>query len=141
LTPSTTPGLQLVKSASPTIAQPYQPVTYTYLVKNTGGTSFDKADIVLVDDNGTPNYAGDDFKPTYVSGDNGNMMLDPLEVWTYSATVIPPVILQATNTTTGQPIPAGAVIVTEDVGNAYKVTYLQDFGINDNTYGTGSVGW
>jgi hypothetical protein len=42
----------------------------------------------------------------------------------------------------GNNVPAGAVIVVVPQGNGdIKVTYLQSFGINDNTYGTGAIGW
>src|SRR5436190_389015 len=50
------PGLTLVKSANVQITGPYQPVTYTYTVTNTGGTTL--TNIVVTDDNGTPNFAG-----------------------------------------------------------------------------------
>ena len=39
-----------------------------------------------IDDNGTPDVAGDDFSPTLVSGDtNGNGLLESGEVWLYRA--------------------------------------------------------
>jgi hypothetical protein len=58
-------------------------VSWTYAVSNDG--DFGITNVVVTDDNG--NGAGsDDFLPTYVSGDNGNNILDPGETWNYSAT-------------------------------------------------------
>ncbi|HTH07847.1 MAG TPA: hypothetical protein VL916_18340, partial [Ilumatobacteraceae bacterium] len=57
-------------------------IVWTYLVRNTGNTPIS---VSLVDDNGTPGNAADDFAPTFVGGDtNGNGLLDPDEVWLYS---------------------------------------------------------
>ena len=53
----------------------------------------------LVDDNGTPNNAADDFTPVYVSGDtNLNGKLDPGEVWLYQRDRHRAVLGQYTNT-------------------------------------------
>ena len=40
-------------------AQPYEPVTYCYTVTNTGGKTLNN--ILIRDDNGTPNFLADDF--------------------------------------------------------------------------------
>ncbi len=58
-------------------------VTWTYVVRNTGNHA---GAVTLVDDNGTPDEATDDFAPSYLDGDtNGNGLLDLDEVWTYTA--------------------------------------------------------
>ena len=59
-------------------------VTWTYLVTNPQGVG-SLGNVVLVDDNGTTSTA-DDFRPTYVSGDDGDNVLEPGEVWLYRAT-------------------------------------------------------
>lgn len=59
------------------------PVSWNYSVTNTGNVYL--ANVVVVDDNGTPD-GDDDFLPTYVSGDVGSDgLLAPGEVWLYDA--------------------------------------------------------
>jgi len=59
--------------------------TFSYVVTNTGDVAL--SDVLVVDDNGTPGNAADDFSPAYVGGDaNGNGQLDVWETWTYSTT-------------------------------------------------------
>jgi hypothetical protein len=59
--------------------------TFTYVVSNTGDLAL--SNVVVVDDNGTPGNAADDFNPSYTGGDtNGDGLLDVGESWTYSAT-------------------------------------------------------
>jgi len=60
-------------------------VTWTYDVTN--NSAFGITDVVVTDDNGN-GVGADDFHPTYVSGDDGNGILDPGETWEYSATGI-----------------------------------------------------
>ena len=58
-------------------------VTYAFRIANLTATPL--TDVTLVDDNGTPGDPGDDFQPTFTGGDaNGNGVLDPGEVWTYT---------------------------------------------------------
>jgi uncharacterized repeat protein (TIGR01451 family) len=57
-------------------------VSWTYVVTNTGDADLDP--VVAVDNNGTPGNTGDDFSPTYTGGDNGDGILNPLEVWYYA---------------------------------------------------------
>ena len=57
---------------------------WTYRVTTTTTTPL--ANVVVIDDNGTPDFAGDDFSPTLVSGDtNGNGLLESGEIWLYRA--------------------------------------------------------
>ncbi|UWQ93699.1 hypothetical protein K3727_21740 (plasmid) [Rhodobacteraceae bacterium M382] len=58
-------------------------VTWTYLVSNTGEVSVTVG--MLADDAGTPDDTSDDFTPVFVSGDDGNGLLDPGETWLYAA--------------------------------------------------------
>jgi protocatechuate 3,4-dioxygenase beta subunit len=68
-------------------------VTWTYKVTNTGNTTIAKADIALVDDNGTPSNAADDMtiangKIVFDSVQTGDAddLLEAGEVWLYKAT-------------------------------------------------------
>ena len=72
------PGLVLAVGA---------PIVLTYLVSNPGSAALRITSIR--DDNATPATTADDFTPVYVSGDsNGNGLLDPGEVWLYSAATV-----------------------------------------------------
>jgi hypothetical protein len=60
-------------------------VTWTYSVSNPGTVPL--ANVTVTDDNGTPGNAADDVTPLLVGGDvDGDLLLDPGETWTYSAT-------------------------------------------------------
>ncbi|MBL8375444.1 SdrD B-like domain-containing protein [Accumulibacter sp.] len=66
-------------------------MTWTYKVTNTGNTNFAKADIAIVDDNGTSANTADDMsiangKIIYQSGDDGDNVLEAGESWLYKAT-------------------------------------------------------
>jgi hypothetical protein len=150
---ATTPGIKVIKDVvGATVVGPNTPVTFTYSVRNTGGVPL--SNIVVTDDNATPGFTGDDFTPAPVVqisgpyagkniGDlNGDNLLDTTEVWKYSATVIPPVVMTVTVTAGATPLPSGTLsYVTLSNGNV-RVFYRQDNNFNDNTYGTGSdAGW
>ena len=96
---SPTPGIAITKAVdgqpADTIADALyvragQTVTWTYRVTNTTtdtATPVSIGNVVVSDDAGTPGLLSDDFRPTFTGGDvNGNGLLDPGEVWTYSAT-------------------------------------------------------
>jgi hypothetical protein len=133
------PGFGLLKTANKATAAFGETITYTYQVFNTGSTPL--TNITLIDDNATPDDPTDDFAPTYVSGDSVNPgILDPGELWTYTATVTPPIQLGAT--INGQSLPAGTLMSQVLPGGDIRITYRQSTGINDNTYGTGAdAGW
>ncbi|MCP5094439.1 MAG: hypothetical protein GY943_02675, partial [Chloroflexi bacterium] len=64
-------------------------VTFGYFVTNPGDVPL--SNVVVVDDNATPDDASDDQtftinSPEYVSGDDGNNLLDPGEVWQFEFT-------------------------------------------------------
>lgn len=58
-TPTVGPAIQIVKTASPTSVAPFQPITYSYAVTNTGSVTL--TDIAVTDDNATPSSTADDF--------------------------------------------------------------------------------
>ena len=113
-----TPSLIVTKTANATAVLPFQPVTYTYTVSNTGTAP--ASNVSLVDDDGMPGYAAAAFNPTPVTttfngqtynvGDtNHNGLLDPGETWQYTATVIPPV--KESEVINGTDVPVGTLIV------------------------------
>jgi hypothetical protein len=86
------PGITIVKKTNGADAndpngadvpniKPGDPVTWTYIVTNTGGTSVPKADVKVTD-----NTTG--VTPTFSSeqSGNGDQIFDPGEVWIYTAT-------------------------------------------------------
>ena len=78
-----TPSLSMTKSAYPTKVNPFQKVTYTYVVKNTGTVAL--SGIVVVDDNATPTITKDDFTVGTIAS------LAPGASATLTATIYPPV--------------------------------------------------
>ncbi|MGQ0553196.1 MAG: SdrD B-like domain-containing protein [Planctomycetota bacterium] len=130
--PPSAPGLSLFKSAFPLTVAPYEPVTYFYTVTNTGNVTL--TDVVVTDDNGTPDHAADDFVVGTVA------TLAPGASVLLTAEIYPVVCTGAV--VEGNSVEAGAVIVVvPQLNGDIRVTYLQDFGINDNTYGSGQIGW
>lgn len=71
---------------------PGSTLIWTYQVTNTGTVPFARGDVAIVDDNGTPGDTTDDFSvangritfQSELSG-NGDDVLDPGEVWIYTA--------------------------------------------------------
>jgi hypothetical protein len=147
--PAPVPKVSISKKANATKVNPFQKVTYTYTVTNTGTVPL--ANVVVKDDNATPNYTGDDFTVGTVAS------LAPGASTTFTATLIPPV------TEVGAPqgwngwgndswdnggwgggwggsnsSPAGTLICTTLPNGNVQVTFRQDLGQTDNTYGRGS---
>ncbi|NER80662.1 MAG: hypothetical protein F6K42_14045 [Leptolyngbya sp. SIO1D8] len=59
-------------------------VTFTYAVTNTGNVGFQGSEVIITDDNGTPDDLSDDLAITYVGGDlNNDNILDTNETWLY----------------------------------------------------------
>lgn len=90
-------------------------IAWTYHVTNRGNVSL--ADLVVVDDNGTPEDASDDITPDFIGGDiNQNNLLDPNEVWTYSTTGTAQnlfVSIDFDTDGTGSSLAAGEVIIDQ----------------------------
>lgn len=92
-----TNGVQADSPSEAVEIAPNDPVTWTYIVTNTGDTPLLAADVVVSDDNGTPDDTSDDFTPDFIGPDIGNDgVLSPGEVWNYTKTSV-----AQTLTTTG----------------------------------------
>ena len=81
------------------VIEPGNPVNWTYFVTNTGDIDLDFADVVVVDDNGTPGDAGDDFTPTFVPASDvgGDLILSVGETWEYFASDTADILLTVIN--------------------------------------------
>ena len=116
---------------SPEIA-PGDTVTFTYEVTNTGDVDINFADLVVVDDNGTPGDTGDDFSPSFVaSSDAGSdLVLSVGETWTYEFVTVAddllvagaPVVLDFDTDGGGSPLAAGTVVDNEYASLGVTVT-------------------
>lgn len=141
------------------------PLTWTYTVTNTGETDFAFADVIVVDDNGTPGDSSDDFSPTFDGGDtNNDGILSPGEIWTYETTTTAEslTVSGATNTVyfngnsaldgpdgNVRSFSAGGVSVDarafsrSDSGNwskSYLGSYSSGLGVTDSSEGNGGSG-
>ena len=125
-------GITITKTANTSSAKCFQAVTYTYVVTNTGSVTY--ASVVVVDDNGTPNYAGDDV----VVGTAKN--LAPGHSVTFKRSLYLPIREYAVDeygdgnwsTLIPKVLPNGDL----------QFTFLQDVDDIDTTYGTKcSGGW
>ncbi|MCS7466785.1 hypothetical protein NZK35_09035 [Stieleria sp. ICT_E10.1] len=111
-------------------------VTFNYVVTNTGDV--DLANVIVVDDNATPGNTGDDFNPTYVSGDvNNDGILQVDEVWLYTATITASMAGQFTNIAdvVGTPVVPNLDDVTDDDPANYVVIGTPDIDIEKLTNG------
>ncbi len=147
-----TPGISLKKTANVAKCNPFQKVTYTYVVTNTGTVAL--SNITVVDDNGTPAYSKDDFTvgtiKTLAAGASA----------TLTANIYPPVT-EAANYDEGwgltwgwnnsgwdfddkNALPGGLLICKDDGKGKLQFTYMDDKAHTDNTYGNNSSwdwGW
>ena len=145
--PTGTPSLSLKKTADKTRVNPFVKVTYTYVVTNNGTVPL--ANVVVVDDNATPGDTKDDFTVGTVAS------LAPGASATLTASVYPPVkeaAQQDSNDWGGfgnwgshewerdddNKFDGGTVICKELPNGNLHITYKQDKGTSDNTYGRGS---
>lgn len=101
-------------SSAPLLSETDGDPQFLYEVTNTSDVPL--SDILLFDDNGTSGYGGelDDFNPVYVSGDDGDGVLEFGETWIYTWTGTWEAGLQ-TN------IATATGTFTDDSGNAVTV--------------------
>ena len=137
--PAPVSKVSISKKANVSTANPFQKVTYTYTVTNNGG--YPLTNITVTDDNATPSYTGDDFTVGTVAS------LAPGASATLTATVIPPVTEGGTPqnwnwsggwNSWGNTSPAGTLICNTLPNGNVQVTWRQDPGQTDNTYGRGT---
>lgn len=127
-----TEGLTLTKTASSDVVSPGDPVTYTYVVQNTGSETLH--DLRIVDDAGTPNDGSDDF----VAGTASTIA--PGETLTFTFTLVPAVQLCSVGDD-GTHSDAGS-LTTETLPNGdIVIRFVQSRDVVDNTYGVNAVGW
>jgi hypothetical protein len=137
-------SVSLTRCVSVCSANAFQEITYGYTVTNTGSTTL--TDIVVTDDNGTPDYVEDDFVVGTIAS------LAPGKSQYLQAQVYLPVRLFATwgsNTIFDTLVvqPAGTVIATGTPGGASLTVpngelylhYLLDTDVMDNTFGASST--
>jgi hypothetical protein len=147
------PKIGLTKMAGVMSTSPYQPVTYTYIITNTGNETL--SNVTLTDDNGANNptlFQGQGALPTSYTYHGADIVigtvpsLAPGGFVTFTEQLYPAITLCGTikNVLT----PAGTLIFQHlSASDAhfpgdFKITYLQSFALNDNTYGTNSSsGW
>ena len=110
------PCMQVEKSADRRVVGVFQPVTYTYVVTNCGAVTL--TDIAVNDDNGTPDYAGDDLTVGNIA------VLQPGATETLTRTVRLPVQLCDSGTGT----PSGEIIIVDVTADGnYLATFIQSF--------------
>jgi hypothetical protein len=126
------PCISLAKSVDKFAIGAGQQATYTYVVSN--GCSVTLTNVVVRDDNGTPDLASDDFVVGTVP------MLAQGQSHTFTKSLIPPVqlCLVDMNGVTG----TSGQIITEILTNGnIKATFIQNMAVNDNTYGANAINW
>jgi hypothetical protein len=133
-TSTSSPSLQLIKTASPANAAVGQPVTYSYAVTNTGNVEIDN--INIVDDNGTPGDTSDDY---YVNAAPFNLAAGQGTAFAVSH-ISEPTCMQVSGSNVFTGTLTVNVLPTGDV----EVIFNQSQNNNDNRYGTGATaatGW
>lgn len=124
--------LDLTKVADTPTAPPGSSVGYTYTVQNCGGTVLQN--VVVVDDNGTPGFTGDDFTVGTVA------VLGPGQSQTFHVTVMRP--QNMCMMVNGKNVQVGTLSTMVQPNGDVEVIYRQSRDVVDNTYGTNaSAGW
>ncbi len=151
----TPPTISMKKTASTAKCNPFQKVTYTYVVTNNSTTVTLKG-IVVTDDNGTPDTTMDDFTVGTIAS------LAPGASATLTASIYPP-ITESGNYDEGwglnwgwsqwnpnwnfdynNQIPGGTLICKDQGNGKIQFIYRVSQNLTDNTYGSGSSanwGW
>jgi len=124
--------VKIDKSANTKQVDCFDQVTYTYVVTNTGNVTL--TSVVVTDDNGTPDYAGDDFNVGTIAS------LAPGQSKTFTKTVYLPVTQYAVDSRGNE---NWSLMIPKTLPNGdVEVTFLQDDDLIDNTYGKhASGGW
>ena len=100
------------------------PATFTYVISQ---ALVPLSSVVITDDNGTPGNTADDFNPTLSSGDNGNSIVDPGEIWTFTASRLVTTLGQYENTATaGATISGGVRITIPDSAHYFAVAAVPE---------------
>ena len=73
--------IELTQTCSPNRVSAGAQISIEAVVANTGDQAF--STVTIGADAGTPNASGDDFVPQLQSGDDGDLVLEPGERWTY----------------------------------------------------------
>jgi hypothetical protein len=123
------PAITLKKTANASTAKCFQQVTYSYTVTNTGNVPV--TNITVVDDNGTPNYLGDDVTVGTIAS------LAPGKSVTLTANLYLPITETATDWWGNT---QKCTLITKQKSNGnICVTLVQDPNSVDNTYGSNSA--
>lgn len=119
---TTTPDLVLEKSVDHDVVFPGTDVTYTYTATNTGTSD-------LRNDTGDPGWVADNHcaPVTYVSGDDGDGLLNPQETWRFSCSAAISRTTLNIATIVAQPVsaagnPVGTPLTRHDVALVRVVT-------------------
>ena len=142
------PSISMTKTAGTSKCNPFDQVTYTYTVTNTGGVTVNN--IVVTDDNGTPTIPGDDFTVGTIAS------LAPGKSATLTATVYLPVTYASNssgnswgnswgnNFNYNNQQPGGTLSCRKLSNGNVQFLYTEDSSLVDNTYGKNSSsdwGW
>ena len=124
--------LRLVKTADKFTIGAGDQATYTYVISNGCGVTL--TNVVVRDDNGSPDFAGDDF----IVGTVATLLAG--QSHTFTKALIPPVqlCLRDMNGVVG----TSGLLITEILTNGnIKATFIQSMAVNDNTYGANAINW
>ncbi len=108
-----TRAINIQKTASAALLNAPGPVTFTYVVTNPGTVAL--SNVVVTDDKVSP--------VTYVSGDDGDSMLEPGETWRYTATSTITTTTTNTGTVTAVSSQNPALTVTDTASYAVVVGF------------------
>ncbi|SFK11589.1 Cna protein B-type domain-containing protein, partial [Nitrosomonas aestuarii] len=99
-------------------------VTFTYDVTNTGNVAFSQAEVLVKDDNGTPDNLADDFIPALVTASDvgSDGILSAGETWIYTSATMAAQDLSVTTTSDANFIFSGSSSTTGSNGNIRTFT-------------------
>ncbi len=123
-------NITITKTANKISAKCFESVTYTYVVTNTGDVAV--TNVIVTDDNGTPNYAKDDV----VVGQVAN--LAPRKSVTFKQVLYLPISEYAVDEKGNS---NWSTLIPKRLSNGdLQFTFLQDDDLVDTTYGSKSSG-